>query len=283
MKNPPKHPAYGPVMMLAAALCFSLGGVLCKFIPWSGFALNGGRNAVAAVVMGLYIKMTHHPFKFNKTVLFGSLWTVSMSTAYIIANKLTTAANAIVLEYTSPVWIILLMMLFFGRKPTKKELITVGVIAVGILCFFFDSLAAGSLLGDFVALLSGLFYANVFLLNSYEDGDAMSSLLLGMCIGGVCLSPFAIMEADHSPTVLVAVLFMGIVQVAAAYIFFALGTECTPPVTASLIATIEPVVNPILVAAIFGEFIQPLSLLGAAIVIVTVLIYNISNIKEVQK
>lgn len=277
MKEKTKGRFYGPAMMLCAALCFSLGGVLCKWIPWSGVAINGARSTVAVLVMGLFMAVTHHPLKCNKTVLMGAFWTFGMTTCYVIANKLTTAANAIVLEYTSPIWIVLLMLVFFGRKPNKNELLTIGVTAIGILCFFFDSLSGGGLLGDFIALLSGLFYANVFLLNSYEDGDAMSSLVLGLLAGAVFLSPFAVLEADHSPTVLLAVALMGAIQMGAAYIFFALGTAHTQPVSASLIATVEPVINPILVALLWGEVIQPLSLVGAVIVIGAVLLYNVRS------
>lgn len=277
MKTTTKGRFYGPVMMLCAALCFSLGGILCKWIPWSGISINGARSAIAVLVMGIFMLVTHHPLKINRTVLTGALWTFGMTTCYVIANKLTTAANAIVLEYTSSIWIVLLMLILFHRKPTKNELITIAVTAIGILFFFFDSLSGGGMLGNCVGLLSGLMYANVFLLNSYEDGDAMSSLVLGLLAGAVFLSPFAVMEADHSPTVLLAVALMGAVQMGAAYILFALGTAHTQPVAASLIATVEPVINPILVAIFWGETIQPLSLVGAVIVIGAVLVYNLRS------
>ena len=88
---------YGPLMMLGAALLFSIGGALIKLIPWSPLAINGMRNLIAAVVMGAYIRIKRHRLKFNKTVAFGAVCMFGVTTLFIIANKLTTAANSIIL------------------------------------------------------------------------------------------------------------------------------------------------------------------------------------------
>ena len=104
----------GTACMLAASLCFSTGGLLMKLIPWNPLAINGARNAIASLVIGLYILATHHRLKFNPTVLVGAISMAGVTTLYAIANKLTTAGNTIILQYTAPIWIVILMLLFFG-------------------------------------------------------------------------------------------------------------------------------------------------------------------------
>lgn len=266
---------YGPLLMLCASICFAGGGAAIKFIPWNALAINGARNLIAACVFAFYMRAIHHKFKFNLTVLTGAVSMFGVTTLFVMANKMTTAGNAIVLQFTCPVWIIIIMMLFFHKKPSKTQLVTIAVVFLGILCFFFDSLTPKGFLGNLVALASGIFYAGVFLLNEFEKGDALSSMFLGQLASGIILGPLTLQETDFSISVILAILFLGLVQVGLAYIFFSEGTKYTHPVTASLINGIEPVLNPILVAVLFGEVLTPLSLMGAAIVILAVLIYNI--------
>ena len=111
----------GTAMVLAASLCFSTGGLLMKLIPWNPLAINGVRNAISSVVIGLYILATHHRIKFNPTVLVGAISMAGVTTLYSIANKLTTAGNTIILQYTAPIWIVILMYLFLAKNRTAPR------------------------------------------------------------------------------------------------------------------------------------------------------------------
>ena len=265
-------------MMLCASLCFSTGGLLMKLIPWNPLAINGVRNLIACMVIGIYILATHHKLKFNLTVLAGAVSMAGVTTLFAIANKLTTAGNTIILQYTAPIWIVIMMFLFFGHKPDRTALVSILIVFAGILCFFFEGLSTGKWLGDLLALLSGIFYAGVFMLNSFEKGDALSSVFLGQLACGVLLSPMVLKESDFSTLVLLAVFVLGAVQVGLAYIFFTTGTKYTDPVTASIINALEPILNPVLVAVFYGEMLGKLSLVGAAIVLCGILYYNLRNI-----
>ena len=267
----------GPLDMLCAALLFSTGGVLCKGIPWGALAINGARSLIAAAVIGLYLAARHHRVVLNRYTVFGAICYTGVTSLFVAANKLTTAANAIVLQYAAPVWIIVMMYLFFRQKPGKRELAAVAAVLAGIACFFFDSLSAGNMLGNILAVLSGIFFAGLFILNSFPEGDTLSALLLGQLVSGLALTPLVSGETDFSAPVLLAVLALGLFQVGLAYIFFSEGTARTHPVTASLVCTIEPILNPILTALILGETVTPLSAVGAAIVVVSVLAYNIAK------
>ena len=264
-------------MVLAASLCFSTGGLLMKVIPWNPLVINGVRNLIACVVIGLYILATHHKLVFNPTVLVGAISMAGVTTLYSVANKLTTAGNTIILQYTAPIWIVILMFLFFGKKPDRTALVSILIVFVGILCFFFEGLSTGKWLGDLLALLSGIFYAGVFMLNSFEKGDALSSVFFGQLACGVFLSPLVIKETDFSAPVLLAVFLLGAVQVGLAYIFFTTGTKYTDPVTASIINALEPILNPVLVAVFYGEMLGKWSMAGAMIVICGIMYYNLKK------
>ncbi len=267
----------GTLSMIAASLCFSTGGLLMKVIPWNPLAINGVRNLIACVVIGLYLILIRHKLKWNITVCIGAISMAGVTTMFTVANKLTTAGNAIILQYTAPIWIVLLMFLFFGKKPDRRALLSIFFVLVGILFFFFDGLSTGKWLGDLFALLSGIFFAGVFMLNSFEKGDALSSVFFGQLACGIFLSPLVLKETDFSLPVLSAVFVLGAVQVGLAYIFFTTGTKYTNPVTASIINAIEPILNPILVALFYGEMLGTLSLVGAAIVIIGILYYNLRS------
>ncbi len=248
-----------------------------KMIPWNPLAINGARNLIACVVIGIYLLVTRHKLKINPTVLLGAVSLAGVTTMYAIANKLTTAGNTIILQYTAPIWIMVMMYLFFHKRPNRTGIISILIVFAGILCFFFEGLSTGKWLGDLVALLSGVFYAGVFMLNSFEKGDALSSVFLGQLICGIVLSPLMRYEADFSTPVLLSVFFLGAVQVGLAYIFFTTGTKIMDPLTASIINALEPILNPVLVAIFYGERLGRLSLVGAVIVICGILYYNVKE------
>ena len=267
----------GTAMVLAASLCFSTGGLLIKLIPWNPLAINGARNVISSIVIGIYILATRHKLKFNFTVLVGALSMAGVTTLYSIANKLTTAGNTIILQYTAPIWIVILMFLILGQKPDRTALISILIVFTGILCFFLEGLSTGKWLGDLLALLSGICYAGVFMLNSFKKGDAISSVFFGQLACALFLSPMVLQETDFSAPVLIAVFILGAVQVGLAYIFFTTGTRYVDPVTASIINALEPILNPILVAVFYGEMLGRLSLVGAVIVICGILYYNLTK------
>ena len=113
------------------------------------------------------------------------------------------------------------------------------------------------------------------MLNSFEKGDALSSVFFGQLACGVFLSPLVLKEANFTPSVLLAVFLLGAVQVGLAYIFFTTGTKYTDPVTASIINALEPILNPVLVAVFYGEMLGRWSMVGAMIVICGIMYYNL--------
>lgn len=162
-----------------ASVCFSTGGLFIKLVPWNPLAINGARNLVGAAVIGIYILITKHRIMFSRQVLVGAVSMIGVTSLFTIANKLTTAANAIVLQFTAPVFVILLMAVIYGATPQRADVITCFAVLAGVCLFFVDGIQAGNWLGNLIALLSGVFYAGVFMMNAGEKADALSSCFLG--------------------------------------------------------------------------------------------------------
>ena len=265
----------GTLCVFLAALLYSIGGLCIKVIPWSGLAINGGRTLIALAVLGVYLMAARHRLRFNRWIFVGALCIFGTNTLYSMANKLTTAANAIVLQFTAPIFVILFSALFWRKRPQKLDLAACAVVYGGVLFFFVDSLEAGGALGNLLAILSGAAYGGVFLLNAFPDSDAISSVFWGDVLSAVVGMPFLLQETVFTPAALFSLTVLGVFQVAVAYILLSIGLKTTPPVTASLVSGIEPVLNPLLVAVFYGERVGPLALIGAAIVVCGVVGYNV--------
>ncbi len=265
----------GPLFVAAAALLYSIGGLCIKVIPWNGMSVNGGRTAIAVLVIGIYLLVIRHPLQFNRWIFTGALCVCGTNVMFAIANKMTTAANAIVLQFTAPVFVIIFSALFFHRKPDRLDLAACAVVFGGVVFFFLDSLNAGSMAGNAAGLAAGIFYSGVFMMNDMPGSDPISSVFLGDVLSTVTGLPFLLQETQFPPQALISLTVLGVFQVAVAYICMCIGLRTTPPVAASLISGIEPVLNPVLVAVFYHEHVSMYSVAGAAVVIIGVIGYNV--------
>lgn len=270
MKNERRATLY----VLISALLFSIGGLCVKVIPWSGITINGMRSLISVVVLTVYFNVTGKKIIVNKGVLVGAGCMAGVTTLFCMANKLTTAANTIILQFTAPIFVIWFSWLFFKERPKKIDLAACGVVLVGIVFFFVDSLGTGNMLGNVLALLSGVCYAGVFMLNTFPKADPISSIFLGQAVCALTQAPFIFTEMEVSPTAVIAILVLGVFQLALAYIFMAKGLAHISAVSASLTSAIEPILNPVLVAIFYHESISLLSFVGAAIVFLGIIGYT---------
>ena len=270
----------GTLFVAVSALLYSIGGLCIKLIPWNGLFINGARTAIALMVIGGYMLLVRHPLRFNRWILLGAITVSVTNTLFSVANKMTTAANAIVLQFTVPIFVMLFSMLFFGKRPQRIDVIACVVVFGGIVFFFLDSLEMGGGIGNLLALISGVTYAGVFLLREMPNSDAISSVFWGDVLSAITGLPFLFQETQFTTTAWISLIVMGLFQVGLAYVFLCIGLQTTPPVTASLITGIEPVLNPILVAVFYKEQMGRFALIGAAIVILAVITYNVQKAKQ---
>lgn len=270
----------GLLFVFIAAVLFSIGGLCVKVIPWNGMAINSFRSIVSVILLLIFAKVTGRKFKLTPGVIMGAVSMCGVTTLYAIANKLTTAANTILLQFTAPVFVILVMWLVFQERPKRLDVITCVAVFGGVACFFLDSLGSGSFLGDALALLSGVCYAGVFMMNKFPGGDPLFATILGQALGALIGFPWLIQETQFTGVALASALALGVFQLGIAYMFFTTGIRYAPPVSACLVAGIEPILNPVLVAVVLGEMISPLSLVGGAIVFLSIMAYNVLSARQ---
>ena len=271
----------GVLFVFVAAVLYSLGGLCIKLIPdWSGLALNAGRNGIALVVYVIFFAATRHRPRFNRWIFLGACCVCTTNVLFAVANKMTTAANSIVLEYTAPIFVILLSAIFLRRRPDRLDLAACAVVFLGVLCFFLESLGGGHLSGDLLALLSGVTYGGVFMLNEVPNGDPISSVFWSAVMSTLIGLPQMVQQPRLEGTALVSMLVLGVFQVGLAFVFLTVGLKTTPSITASLVTGIEPVLNPVLVAVFYHEYMGVFSVIGACIVIVGVVGYNVLKEKQ---
>ncbi|KIR03119.1 Protein of unknown function DUF6, transmembrane [Lachnospiraceae bacterium TWA4] len=272
----------GTIYVLISAICFSLGGILIKSIPWNSFSINSIRCIFSFGMIFAFQKYSGRKFVFNKTVLFGAILNFIMGLTFVMATKMTTAANAIVLQFTEPIFIILFLWFFYKQRPKKDAVLTCFLVFCGILCFFYESLQGGGMVGNVLAVISGMTYAGVFLIKKMPGGDFESSILVSHVISILVGLPSFTKETELGVNVWILVIVLGIVQYGFSYIFLSKGLDCVSPVTASLTSTIEPILNPIIVAVFYGEMIGVISIIGAVLVIGSATVYNLKQAMMVE-
>ena len=259
--------------MFAASMCWSFGGLCIKFIPWDSMTIVGLRAILAAAVFAAYRRSVK--IEFTRGNITAAVCLSLTMILFVFANKLTTAAAAILLQFTAPIFIILIQLAFYRKKPKASEAVAVSITILGMLLFFADRLEAGGMLGNLLAIASGVTFAGVFVCNSRPDVVPEQSLFLGFLINAVTGLPFVFLGVTADPLAWGSAIFLGVVQVGLAYILFSIGIKKTTALLACLITALEPVLNPIWVAIASGELPGPYAIAGGAVIVLTVVCYNV--------
>lgn len=268
-------------ILLCAAL-WSIAGIFMKLIPWSGFVIAGLRSAVAGAVMGVYMLARRQRLTFSMRSVLGGAMLAVVLTCFSVANKLTTAANAIVLQFTSPIWLMLLSALFLHKRFTRADIAAAVLTFFGIALFFADGLAAGRTAGNCVALLAGLAFGCYYIcLGEGGDAERSSSVVIGNALTFLVGVPFLFTTQPVFTAQSVGlILLLGVVQLGIPYVLLARASGYCPPLVCSLLGALEPLLNPVWVAIFDGETPGPLALAGAAVVIATITVWCVRGGKR---
>lgn len=263
--------------MLLMALCaclWSISGIFIKWISWSPFLIAGGRSLISAAVLGLFMAVSRIGIQVCRSSLCAGISLGVSFLCFVSANKLTTAANAIVLQYTSPIFILIISALFLHQQIKKREAAVVCAAAAGILLFFLDQLSPGNIAGNFLGILAGFFLSIMFVLIGLagnNDSIRMSGILFAHIFTALIGIPVgASFTASISTREICLILILGIFQLGIPYIFYAIAAKDCSPLACSLIGMLEPLLNPVWVFLLDGEAPGPFALAGAAIVIAAV-------------
>jgi len=255
----------GPWLILAAAALWSTAGAAIKLCSLSAWQISLGRSLVAAVVLfALLPGARARPSPRSWAVAAAYAVTVVLFT---LATKLTTAANAIFLQDTAPLYVLLLSPILLSERPSRGELLSVPLFAVGLLLFFRDRLTPGQLSGNLLALASGVAFALCILGLRRLGGSNAPPLLLGNLLAAAASMPGSLGGPPVTPRDLGIVLFLGIFQLGLSYALFARGVRHTPAVEASLLALLEPVLNPVWTFLLTGERPGPWAVAGGGLVL----------------
>ena len=268
--------------MLTCAALWSIAGIFMKMLPWNGFAIASLRSLIAGLTIACYMCLTRRKFVLNKKTLLSGILTGCVYTCFACANKLTTAANAIVLQFTSPVFIVIFSALLFGTKIKKADLVTVLITLAGIALFFFDELESGYVFGNFVAIAAGMFMAGMYIAVGNLEGDArFTAIVIGQAVTFLIGLPFVITTKPVlTPVTLSCILVLGIFQLGISYILYVKSSEYCPPLACCLLGGLEPLLNPVWVMLFDGEKPGIFALIGGIIVVATITIWCAFGAKQ---
>ena len=258
----------GNLYILATAILWSTGGLLIKFIPGNAVAINGARSLVAFLFFCIYRKGIK--IKVNRHILLAAFCLTMTNLLFVIANKMTTAANAIVIQYMAPIYVLIWDCIYRKTAPKKKQCLIVLMAFAGMVLFFLDKLEGGQMLGNLVALASGVTFSGVYFVNSLPEASSDDSSMIAFFLSFLISIPFLGDVRMMDGTAIAALLILGVFQVGLPYVLFAKGTKLTSPVSASLIGLLEAILNPVWVFLFYGEQPGRYALAGAAIILLAV-------------
>ena len=255
----------GALLVLGAALLWSTGGVGIKAVAEGPLKVAFYRSAFAALALLLFFRPKLPRFTQGFLVALASY--AACLTSFVVATKWTTAVNAIFLQYSGVVWVLLLSPAVLREPFRARDAAAVAVALAGIGLFFAARFGPGSP-GDLVALASGAFFAALVLsLRKERDAGAVAAVTYGNVLTAATLLPFVGAELSLTGRSAAILLCLGVFQVAGAYALFVKGIRHVAATQAAILGMVEPVANPIWVFLLMGERPAPLSLFGGSIVL----------------
>lgn len=258
------------VLLVITSLLWSLGGVLIKSVDWHPMAKAGVRSAIAAMV--IFAWMRRPALSWSRNQIYGAAAYVVTVSFFVISTDLTTAANAVFLQYTAPAYVALLGWRMLGERTQRKDWACIGLAVFGVALLCRDGLAANSFPGVLAGMVSGFGMAlMVVFLRREKEGSPEATLLLGNIATAVIGLPFGLGKMPSAGEWgILGVL--GVFQLGLPYILYALAIRRVSALEAILIPLLEPVLNPLWVFLFRGEMPGGWSLAGAALVLGAVLV-----------
>jgi len=270
-------------LLLAGALCWSLAGVLFKHVEWPALAASAGRGLIAAVFL-LAVRWRALRFTWSPLQLGAAVAYAACTILFTLANKMTTAANAILLQYTAPVWIALFGAWFLGERATRADWLTIVAVLGGLCMFFYEGLQVGQVSGLLVALASGVgFAAMTILMRKQKDASPLESIILGNLIGFVVGAPALWSAPALPPDGWLALGLLGVVQLGLAYLLYAQAIKHVTALEAVLIPVLEPILNPVWVMLDQGERPSRFAFVGGVIVLGAVTLRAVTALRSTAR
>ncbi len=263
------------ILLVSTVVLWSTSGLFVKILDWHPLAVSGIRSGIAALVMWAAIGRPR--FVWSATLIGGAIAYLGAQSFFVAATTLTSAANAIFLQYTAPVWVALFGIWYLGERARAIDWWTMGIIFVGMALFFGDELSPAGFQGNLLAILGGITFAWMILfMRKAKESSPENIALLGNILCALVGLPVVIMAwldgslpGFQSWTILI---YLGVLQLGIPYLLYARSIRHLRAIEAVLIQTLEPILNPIWVFLIIDERPGPWSIAGAIVVLAAVTI-----------
>jgi drug/metabolite transporter (DMT)-like permease len=271
----------GIAAMAGCAFLWSLAGLFIKAIDWNPFAIACGRSLVAGLFLLAWIRRPR--LTFSKAQVGAALSNAATMLLFVYANKTTTSANAILLQYGAPIYVAVIGFFVLKERPRIEQVLAFLALAVGLALFFLEGVGGGRLAGDIAAAVSGLTFALHFVfMRMQKDGSPIESSLLAHLVTALVALPLSLLYEPPTFTALsvAAVAVLGIVQIGIASILFAYGIKRVSAVQSVLVGVIEPVFNPVWVFLAVGEAPGLNALAGGCVIVAAVTISSVVTLRR---
>jgi drug/metabolite transporter (DMT)-like permease len=259
--------------MVLVTLIWSANGLLIKLVSWSPMSISGFRSFFAAAVLLPFLGKPRHLISFD--TLVGSLGFAAALITFVMATKLTTAANAIFLQLTAPIYVALLSGWILGERIRVLDWVITGIIISGMLLFFGDNLTVDGFWGNICAIISAICWALFVLYSRRQKDDLPLKIpILGHIICALLGIPF-ILSAGPPESGWFWIIPMGAVGAGLSFVLYTAVIKRLKAIEAVITQTIEPIFNPVWVFLVIGETPGPLALLGGMVVLSSVTLHAV--------
>lgn len=271
--------------LVLCAFLWSSAGILIKLVQWDPFAIAGVRSLIGCLTMLVFIRKPRFTFSLNQ-VMAALSYSATMI-LFIFANKMTTSANAVLLQYTEPVFIVILGRWLLADEKTGPGdwLAIVGVFA-GMILFFLDDLSFSANMGNILAVISGLTFAlTAIFMRRQKDVRSQDSFMLAHILTFAISLPFifraGLPSGGNLDSCLLGLVLLGVFQMGLPSILYGKGVSGVSAISAGLITMLEPVLNPVWVVLFIGETPSPRAILGGVIILVCVTLRTVFKVKKI--
>ena len=263
------------ILLVFAAVLWSTSGVFVKGLDWQPLSILAGRGIFTSILFLLYIRRL--PKKVTRWTLLAAGGSMATQFLFVTSTKLTTAANSIFLQYTAPIYVVVLAYLLLREKPLRSDLIAMGIIFIGLLLFFGDQLSPDGFYGNILAVLSGMTSAIMMVsFRAQKNSSPEDSVLIASLVIAIFGFP-SVLKESWTISGWSVLAYLGIFQIGVAFIFFTKGIKHIPALEANLIGTLEPILNPVWVFLFLGERMGKSALLGGLVVLMGVIVSAVGS------
>lgn len=261
------------IFTFITSILWSTSGLFIKLVEWDYLAIVFGKGLFTAIPM--YFMVYKQKIVFSRAFISGAISYAAFTYCITLSTKLTTSSNAVLMQYTAPIYVAVLSGFLLKEKVSKMDWTCLGIVILGMVLFFLDKAGGGSALGNFIAIGNGISFAGMAIsLRMQQSGNPEQSIFLGNVLAAITSIPFAVRAGMPSFKSVIILIFSGIV-LAISYELYSLATKHLTALQSVLIPVLDPVLNPVWVFLAIGEKPGIISLIGGLIILISITIRSL--------